>query len=129
MRYVSAQPVKRIKNGVENHHMKHNCVSFYRELHQCELKYKRGYRYGSVFQTSLVFRCFIFCVVLLSGGEFSGSPYSHPQYSTYNESWRFPNPSLLGKWTREQEGSHLHSITDNRKNILFDSLAVGWPSG
>ncbi|KAI4882194.1 hypothetical protein NFI96_008170 [Prochilodus magdalenae] len=29
------------------------------------------------------------------GGEFSGSPYSHPQYSTYNESWRFPNPSLL----------------------------------
>uniref|UniRef100_A0A3B1KLV1 Paired box 5 n=1 Tax=Astyanax mexicanus TaxID=7994 RepID=A0A3B1KLV1_ASTMX len=33
---------------------------------------------------------------LVSGGEFSGSPYSHPQYSTYNESWRFPNPSLLG---------------------------------
>ncbi|KAL3996425.1 activating transcription factor 7 [Sarotherodon galilaeus] len=30
------------------------------------------------------------------GGDFSGSPYSHPQYSTYNESWRFPNPSLLG---------------------------------
>uniref|UniRef100_A0A3Q2V391 Paired box 5 n=1 Tax=Haplochromis burtoni TaxID=8153 RepID=A0A3Q2V391_HAPBU len=29
-------------------------------------------------------------------GDFSGSPYSHPQYSTYNESWRFPNPSLLG---------------------------------
>ncbi|KAK3507034.1 hypothetical protein QTP70_001219, partial [Hemibagrus guttatus] len=28
-------------------------------------------------------------------GEFSGSPYSHPQYSTYNESWRFTNPSLL----------------------------------
>ncbi|XP_035515624.1 paired box protein Pax-5, partial [Morone saxatilis] len=28
-------------------------------------------------------------------GDFSGSPYSHPQYSTYNESWRFPNPSLL----------------------------------
>lgn len=33
----------------------------------------------------------------LSGGDFSGSPYSHPQYSTYNESWRFPNPSLLGR--------------------------------
>uniref|UniRef100_A0A8C8BHR1 Paired box 5 n=3 Tax=Neognathae TaxID=8825 RepID=A0A8C8BHR1_9STRI len=29
--------------------------------------------------------------------EFSGSPYSHPQYSTYNDSWRFPNPGLLGK--------------------------------
>uniref|UniRef100_A0A3Q3EBX5 Paired box 5 n=1 Tax=Labrus bergylta TaxID=56723 RepID=A0A3Q3EBX5_9LABR len=33
---------------------------------------------------------------LVPGGDFSGSPYSHPQYSTYNESWRFPNPSLLG---------------------------------
>ncbi|XP_066514585.1 paired box protein Pax-5 isoform X3 [Hoplias malabaricus] len=32
---------------------------------------------------------------MVPGGEFSGSPYSHPQYSTYNESWRFPNPSLL----------------------------------
>ncbi|XP_016111914.1 paired box protein Pax-5-like [Sinocyclocheilus grahami] len=28
-------------------------------------------------------------------GDFSGSPYSHPQYSTYNEPWRFANPSLL----------------------------------
>uniref|UniRef100_A0A3P9H6E1 Paired domain-containing protein n=1 Tax=Oryzias latipes TaxID=8090 RepID=A0A3P9H6E1_ORYLA len=33
---------------------------------------------------------------MVPGGDFSGSPYSHPQYSTYNESWRFPNPSLLG---------------------------------
>ncbi|XP_016421318.1 paired box protein Pax-5-like [Sinocyclocheilus rhinocerous] len=32
---------------------------------------------------------------LVSGGDFSGSPYSHPQYSTYNEPWRFANPSLL----------------------------------
>ncbi|XP_047671960.1 paired box protein Pax-5 isoform X3 [Tachysurus fulvidraco] len=32
---------------------------------------------------------------MVPGGEFSGSPYSHPQYSTYNESWRFTNPSLL----------------------------------
>ncbi|OBS83498.1 hypothetical protein A6R68_22526 [Neotoma lepida] len=30
------------------------------------------------------------------GSEFSGSPYSHPQYSSYNDSWRFPNPGLLG---------------------------------
>ncbi|CAH2293563.1 paired box Pax-5 isoform X1, partial [Pelobates cultripes] len=28
--------------------------------------------------------------------DFSGSPYSHPQYSSYNDSWRFPNPGLLG---------------------------------
>ncbi|KAM9315335.1 paired box protein Pax-5 isoform 1-T1 [Pholidichthys leucotaenia] len=32
---------------------------------------------------------------MVPGGDFSGNPYSHPQYSTYNESWRFPNPSLL----------------------------------
>ncbi|KAM8878489.1 paired box protein Pax-5 isoform 3-T3 [Spinachia spinachia] len=32
---------------------------------------------------------------MVPGGDFSGSPYSHPQYSTYNESWRFTNPSLL----------------------------------
>ncbi|XP_062368674.1 paired box protein Pax-5 isoform X7 [Cinclus cinclus] len=33
---------------------------------------------------------------IVTGSEFSGSPYSHPQYSTYNDSWRFPNPGLLG---------------------------------
>ncbi|XP_069486575.1 paired box protein Pax-5 isoform X1 [Ambystoma mexicanum] len=33
---------------------------------------------------------------MVPGGDFSGSPYSHPQYSTYNDSWRFPNPGLLG---------------------------------
>ncbi|KAJ8269491.1 hypothetical protein COCON_G00120980 [Conger conger] len=32
---------------------------------------------------------------MVPGSDFSGSPYSHPQYSTYNESWRFPNPGLL----------------------------------
>ncbi|XP_030643807.1 paired box protein Pax-5 [Chanos chanos] len=32
---------------------------------------------------------------MVPGGDFSGSPYPHPQYSTYNESWRFPNPSVL----------------------------------
>uniref|UniRef100_A0A8C9SN12 Paired box 5 n=1 Tax=Scleropages formosus TaxID=113540 RepID=A0A8C9SN12_SCLFO len=32
---------------------------------------------------------------MVPGGDFSGSPYSHAQYSTYNESWRFTNPSLL----------------------------------
>nr|XP_023674122.1 paired box protein Pax-5-like [Paramormyrops kingsleyae] len=33
---------------------------------------------------------------MVPGSDFSGSPYSHTQYSTYNESWRFTNPSLLG---------------------------------
>ncbi|XP_039614225.1 paired box protein Pax-5 isoform X2 [Polypterus senegalus] len=32
---------------------------------------------------------------MVPGSEFSGSPYTHAQYSTYNDSWRFPNPSLL----------------------------------
>ena len=32
-----------------------------------------------------------------SGGDFSGNPYSHPQYTTYNETWRFSNPALLSK--------------------------------
>ncbi|XP_075466844.1 paired box protein Pax-2 isoform X19 [Ascaphus truei] len=30
-----------------------------------------------------------------SGSEFSGNPYSHPQYTPYNEAWRFSNPALL----------------------------------
>ncbi|XP_073441868.1 paired box protein Pax-2 isoform X2 [Dendrobates tinctorius] len=30
-----------------------------------------------------------------SGSEFSGNPYSHHQYTTYNEAWRFSNPALL----------------------------------
>uniref|UniRef100_A0A3Q2H2I0 Paired box 5 n=2 Tax=Equus TaxID=9789 RepID=A0A3Q2H2I0_HORSE len=33
---------------------------------------------------------------IVTGSEFSGSPYSHPQYPSYNDSWRFPNPGLLG---------------------------------
>uniref|UniRef100_A0A8D0GV24 Paired box 5 n=1 Tax=Sphenodon punctatus TaxID=8508 RepID=A0A8D0GV24_SPHPU len=37
---------------------------------------------------------------IVTGSEFSGSPYSHPQYSTYNDSWRFPNPGL------EEGGPH-----------------------
>ncbi|KAG8454956.1 hypothetical protein GDO86_001249, partial [Hymenochirus boettgeri] len=32
---------------------------------------------------------------MVPGSDFSGSPYSHPQYSSYNDSWRFPNASLL----------------------------------
>uniref|UniRef100_A0A674K8R8 Paired domain-containing protein n=1 Tax=Terrapene triunguis TaxID=2587831 RepID=A0A674K8R8_9SAUR len=36
---------------------------------------------------------------MVPGSEFSGSPYSHPQYSTYNDSWRFPNPGLLGEFS------------------------------
>lgn len=44
------------------------------------------------------------------GGEFSGSPYSHPQYSTYNDSWRFPNPGLLGKLLPPLWGCALYSF-------------------
>ncbi|KAJ8336057.1 hypothetical protein SKAU_G00394000 [Synaphobranchus kaupii] len=36
------------------------------------------------------------CAGFQARGDFSSSPYSHPQYSTYNESWRFTNPGLLG---------------------------------
>uniref|UniRef100_A0A8C9TVP0 Paired box 5 n=1 Tax=Scleropages formosus TaxID=113540 RepID=A0A8C9TVP0_SCLFO len=32
---------------------------------------------------------------MVPGSDFSNGPYSHTQYSTYNESWRFPNPGLL----------------------------------
>uniref|UniRef100_A0A803XZL4 Paired box 5 n=1 Tax=Meleagris gallopavo TaxID=9103 RepID=A0A803XZL4_MELGA len=51
---------------------------------------------------------------MVPGSEFSGSPYSHPQYSTYNDSWRFPNPGLLGKllpplWGRAPSCTHLYS--------------------
>uniref|UniRef100_A0A4W4FTB7 Paired domain-containing protein n=1 Tax=Electrophorus electricus TaxID=8005 RepID=A0A4W4FTB7_ELEEL len=34
-------------------------------------------------------------VSFATGSEFSGNPYSHPQYTTYNEAWRFSNPALL----------------------------------
>ncbi|XP_009887129.1 PREDICTED: paired box protein Pax-2 [Charadrius vociferus] len=34
---------------------------------------------------------------VVTGSEFSGNPYSHPQYTTYNENeaWRFSNPAFL----------------------------------
>ncbi|KAK9964390.1 paired box protein Pax-2a isoform X18 [Carassius auratus] len=32
---------------------------------------------------------------MVPGSDFSGNPYSHPQYTTYNEAWRFSNPALL----------------------------------
>uniref|UniRef100_A0A672MKW9 Paired box 5 n=1 Tax=Sinocyclocheilus grahami TaxID=75366 RepID=A0A672MKW9_SINGR len=38
-------------------------------------------------------------------------PYSHPQYSTYNEPWRFANPSLLGK-----------SLSTNIWTVIFSSM-------
>lgn len=33
-----------------------------------------------------------------AGSEFSGNPYSHPQYTAYNEAWRFSNPALLSEY-------------------------------
>uniref|UniRef100_G3U8A8 Paired box 2 n=1 Tax=Loxodonta africana TaxID=9785 RepID=G3U8A8_LOXAF len=35
---------------------------------------------------------------LPAGSEFSGNPYSHPQYTAYNEAWRFSNPALLSEY-------------------------------
>lgn len=35
---------------------------------------------------------------LAAGSEFSGNPYSHPQYTAYNEAWRFSNPALLSEY-------------------------------
>ncbi|KAE8591077.1 hypothetical protein XENTR_v10018305 [Xenopus tropicalis] len=35
---------------------------------------------------------------MVPGSEFSGNPYSHPQYTTYNEAWRFSNPALLSEY-------------------------------
>ncbi|XP_029312052.1 paired box protein Pax-2a-like isoform X2 [Cottoperca gobio] len=32
---------------------------------------------------------------MVPGSEFSGNPYSHPQYTSYNDAWRFSNPALL----------------------------------
>uniref|UniRef100_A0A8C5CGW5 Paired-box protein 2 C-terminal domain-containing protein n=1 Tax=Gadus morhua TaxID=8049 RepID=A0A8C5CGW5_GADMO len=34
---------------------------------------------------------------MVPGSEFSGNPYSHPQYTSYNEAWRFSNPALLSE--------------------------------
>lgn len=51
----------------------------------------------SYFSSALSKHTLFLILCSLPGGDFSGSPYSHPQYSTYNESWRFPNPSLLGR--------------------------------
>nr|XP_061807265.1 paired box protein Pax-2a-like [Nerophis lumbriciformis] len=41
---------------------------------------------------------------MVPGSEFSGNPYSHPQYTTYNEAWRFSNPALL--MPRREARSH-----------------------
>uniref|UniRef100_A0A3B1IGZ5 Paired box 2a n=1 Tax=Astyanax mexicanus TaxID=7994 RepID=A0A3B1IGZ5_ASTMX len=35
---------------------------------------------------------------MVPGSDFSGNPYSHPQYTTYNEAWRFSNPALLSEY-------------------------------
>ncbi|MBZ3869729.1 Paired box protein Pax-5 [Sciurus carolinensis] len=55
---------------------------------------------------------------IVTGSEFSGSPYSHPQYSSYNDSWRFPNPGLLGEYWQRPVGPLGHGL-------LHLSLLVG----
>ncbi|XP_061833017.1 paired box protein Pax-5 isoform X2 [Nerophis lumbriciformis] len=57
---------------------------------------------------------------MVPGGDFSGSPYSHPQYSTYNESWRFPNPSLL---VFQQDYGSLLGTEIGCSSTLFSSQA------
>ncbi|XP_054636035.1 paired box protein Pax-5 isoform X2 [Dunckerocampus dactyliophorus] len=57
---------------------------------------------------------------MVPGGDFSGSPYSHPQYSTYNESWRFPNPSLL---VFQQDYGSLLGTEIGCSSTLFTSQA------
>lgn len=42
--------------------------------------------------------CISYLLWFLPGSEFSGNPYSHPQYTTYNEAWRFSNPALLSEY-------------------------------
>lgn len=65
-------------------------------------------------------------VSLVAGGEFSGSPYSHPQYSTYNESWRFANPSLLGKYHTPPT---LHTHTFIHTLLILEGVESGVESG
>ncbi|KAG8523617.1 Paired box protein Pax-2 [Galemys pyrenaicus] len=42
---------------------------------------------------------------MVPGSEFSGNPYSHPQYTAYNEAWRFSNPALLSEYATWLAGS------------------------
>ncbi|XP_075787366.1 paired box protein Pax-5 isoform X1 [Pelodiscus sinensis] len=56
---------------------------------------------------------------MVPGSEFSGSPYSHPQYSTYNDSWRFPNPGLLGESSCPQ---FCRSNRENNRKSRFSLL-------
>ncbi|XP_075787371.1 paired box protein Pax-5 isoform X5 [Pelodiscus sinensis] len=56
---------------------------------------------------------------IVTGSEFSGSPYSHPQYSTYNDSWRFPNPGLLGESSCPQ---FCRSNRENNRKSRFSLL-------
>ncbi|KAF4794488.1 Paired box protein Pax-2-A [Turdus rufiventris] len=61
---------------------------------------------------------------MVPGSEFSGNPYSHPQYTTYNEAWRFSNPALLrfcflsvlhynGMMVLERIGCQLHPVASS----------------
>uniref|UniRef100_A0A8C8RIZ6 Paired box 5 n=1 Tax=Pelusios castaneus TaxID=367368 RepID=A0A8C8RIZ6_9SAUR len=60
---------------------------------------------------------------IVTGSEFSGSPYSHPQYSTYNDSWRFPNPGLLGEFS---DLSFLQEQLAFYSDLLFGGLQSPW---
>ncbi|KAJ8789414.1 hypothetical protein J1605_021941 [Eschrichtius robustus] len=57
---------------------------------------------------------------MVPGSEFSGNPYSHPQYTAYNEAWRFSNPALLSEYaTWLAGGSALPSARRPARQCCF----------
>lgn len=71
---------------------------------QCQLLHfllvKINTRYTALFDCFSLQRCSLLTrdLYLILGSDFSGNPYSHPQYTTYNEAWRFSNPALLSEY-------------------------------
>ncbi|XP_010140219.1 PREDICTED: paired box protein Pax-2-A-like, partial [Buceros rhinoceros silvestris] len=58
---------------------------------------------------------------MVPGSEFSGNPYSHPQYTTYNEAWRFSIPALLSSpyyYSATSRGSAPPTAAADRGNGL-----------
>ncbi|XDV50408.1 hypothetical protein PO909_019470 [Leuciscus waleckii] len=58
---------------------------------------------------------------MVPGSDFSGNPYSHPQYTTYNEAWRFSNPALLRPWPQPPYRTSLNGAKVRR---IEDGYAV-----
>ncbi|TFK00330.1 Paired box protein Pax-2 [Platysternon megacephalum] len=56
---------------------------------------------------------------MVPGSEFSGNPYSHPQYTTYNEAWRFSNPALLSEYLPGRTHTHPPRAPSVRLFVFF----------